>query len=248
MSTSVTILTGPPAAPPTPPVLSAAQERVASIFDPDFARTAVQLECPVKALEVLLDSEGDWRLLARIDPTHPIPRETFQRGDVPAQAWEGEYRAIARSGGQWHPPVSVFPGLATIVVYLSPTESAGQATSETDGATLAETGSASTLVAVPLIPVIAHVNFDEGVRQYRTWYAMSVQQKILILRDGFRDALVATSVPDLLHLMGETCRSTPSEFHDVWRGRGAALVDALAPLLGSDAAAHRSMAGLGAYG
>lgn len=232
MTTPAVILTGPPAPAPSPPVLSAAAQRLAGVFDPDFARTAVRMDSPVEALEVLLHAEGDWHLIARLNPAHPIPRETFQRGDVPAQAWEGEYQAISRSGGRWHPPVSVFPGFATIVVY--------QSTDETSGET--------TVAALPLVPVLAHVNFEAGVRQYRTWYAMSVQQKSLILRDGFRDALADATVPGLLQQMGEVVRATPSEFHDVWQGRGIAMVDALAPLLGQDAAAHRSMAGLGAYG
>lgn len=229
---AMTLFTGPPASPPQAATPSRAEARVADIFDADFATTAVRRSCPVEALEVLLDSEGDWQQVARLDPAHPIPRETFDRTDVPAQMWEGEYQAIAISGRIWHPPVSVFPGFATIVAYASTDDTTGE----------------RVLVALPLVPVLGHVDFEAGLRRYRTWYAMSVQQKKLILRDGFRDALVAPSAPDLLHRMGETCREAPSEFHDVWRGRGVAMVDALAPLLGTAAAAHRSMAGLGAYG
>lgn len=236
MSTSVTILTGPPAAPPPPAAVSLAQERVASIFDPASARANVRLASPVEALEAMLADEGDWQRLARIEPAHPIPRETFQRSDVPAQMWEGEYKAIAISGRTWHPPVSVFPGFATIAVYQS-------ADSHSDGLP-----DDHTLLAVPLVPVLARVNFEHGVRMFQTWHTMSVDQKILILRDGLRDALAASTAAGLLRRLGETCREAPSEFHDVWRGRSVALIAALAPLLGPDAAAHRSMAGLGAYG
>lgn len=228
-----TVLSGSPALTPAPapapaPVPSAAEARVADIFDVDFATTAVRRDHPVEALEVLLASEGQWEQVARLNPAHPIPEETFDRGDVPPSMWEGEYQAIAIAGGAWHPPVSVFPGFATIVAYQCAEE--------------------SILVALPVVPVLAHVDFDAGARRYRTWSTMSVQQKKLVLRDAFRDALVAITVADLLHRMGQTCREAPSEFHDVWRGRGVAMVDALASLLGDDAAAHRGMAGLGAYG
>ena len=208
-------------------------------LDEDIVRAASREKTLVRAWEAVLDAdEREWTRIAFVPPAYQIPGERFTHADLPAKAWEATYQASNAAEAGWSPPVSVHPGLATVMVYQEATPLAGA--DATPGG----------VAAFAFVPVMGGIS-STGRREYATWYTMSAHQKMLILRDGWSCALRASTVPALLQELGKAARTDPTDFRRIWCGRGETLVGALSPTLsglGEDVPAHRTLAQLGAYG